>query len=254
MFRQYVEKPKFNSSASCDLLEIYQSAVTERVKRKGAGKSTCTFSPSGFRCERLQWFRLRGTEPDIIESPDIALEFMADIGTHVHEKVQSDISEKLGADWIPVEKYLKERQIPYKYSIDTSRSRYETFIQIESPPVRFACDGIIRLKGIIYLLEIKTCDFKSMENLDGIKPVHMDQIRGYSALLDIPNVLVLYVDRSNGTSKCFEHCFTKIEHKLVIDSMFKIMNMADQNIAPKKLQSGDYMCSNCPYQTKCKEW
>ena len=254
MFRQYVEKPKFNSSASCDLLEIYQNAVKERSQRKGAGKSTCTFSPSGLRCERLQWFRLRGTEPDIIESPDTALDFMADIGTHIHEDVQRTLSKRLGDNWIPAWRYLKDHPIPYKCSLDANRSRYETFITITSPPVRFACDGIIRLGDTIYLLEIKTCDLKSMDSLEDVKPVHMDQIRGYSALLGIPNVLVLYVDRQNGTSKCFEHCFTAADHKSVIDKMFKIMDMAESNLAPDRLPSGDYMCSNCPYQNKCKEW
>jgi hypothetical protein len=178
---------------------------------------------------------------------------MADIGTHIHLQVQSILSKTLDSDWIPVDKYLAEHQIPYQYKID-SRNRYETLIEIDSPPVRFACDGIIRINGKLYLLEIKTCDLKSLESLEGIKPHHIDQIRCYSSLLGISNVLVLYVDRQTGASKCFEHSFSEIECRIVTEKMFNILSMARDNLAPPKLPTGDYMCTNCPYKEKCKEW
>ena len=40
----------------------------------------------------------------------------------------------------------------------------------------------------------------------------------------------------------------------VKQDMVYVMQMAEANIAPERLPIGDYMCSNCEYKLKCKEW
>lgn len=247
-------KPRFNSDASCKLLDLLHDAQANEIQRRNAGTSSRTFSPSGLRCSRRQWFRLRGSEPDTIENPDIGMEYRASIGTARHVIIQNLLEKHLGVCWIPVETWLQRNPIPYKYELEPRTDTNETLVRILDIPIKFACDGIIRIGDKVYLLEIKTCEAGALDKLNGPKPVHVDQIKAYAALLGIHDVLVLYEDRTNGATKCFEVNFTDVDFKFVIDQMKYIMDMAEKQIAPPRLPYGDYMCSNCPYQKKCKEW
>jgi hypothetical protein len=250
----YQLKPRFNSDSSAELLEILRSAEEDEIRAKCAGTSSRTFAPSSLRCARRQWFRLRGSEPDKIDNPDISMEYRASVGSARHEIIQNLLANKLGDDWIPIEQYLKEHPIPHDYELQPRGGTNETYVIFHDIPVKFACDGVIRIKGKLYLLEIKTCEATALEKLDAPKEVHIDQIRCYAALLGLCDVLVLYEERLNGTTKCFEVNFSGYELGTVIENMSGIMDMAEKYLAPERLPVGDYMCSNCPYQIKCKEW
>ena len=130
-------------------------------------------------------------------------------------------------------------------------------IEIRHPfPIRFACDGIIRFQGKVYLLEIKTSEFSSFQELIEPKPKHMDQIKCYATLLDISNVFVLYVDRTYGGMKCFEITVSEPEKQAVLNKMQHVMDCVEGFIAPDGLPKGDPDCNPnmCPYFDKCKEW
>lgn len=213
-----------------------------------------TFAPSSFRCKRKSWFRLRGAEPKCANKPDTRLDFTAEVGTACHRLIQNILSTTLEENWVNVADYLDSNPLPYAYELSSSEDSLETKISILNPPVTFACDGLIKVDGKVYLLEIKTSDFGSFDDLTDVKPGHVDQIRCYSALLKIPNVLVLYVDRQYGGTKCYERKFTQLEMEQVVSEMKDIQHLADINIPPEKLPSNDYWCQSCEYRKQCKEW
>lgn len=254
MFRQANLKAlvKFNSAVSSDILDSYEGFVLDKISKEKSEPSSKTFAPSGFRCKRKMWFRLRGSQPDVISNPDYTLDFKARIGTYCHTIIQSNLKTILNDDWIEVEDYLKDNPIPYEYSIESSE--LESKIEIFNPPVRFACDGIIRWKGEYYLIEIKTCDYADFENLTDPKPIHIDQVKCYSSLLNIPKVLFIYMDRQYGGMKCYEYKISLGDMKDILNQMSYIQDMADNNLAPERLDYSDYMCTNCEYKKKCKEW
>ena len=190
---QYVT---FNSDASNRLLTIYSSFLHNKVQEESMRPRSHTFAPSGVRCQRKSWFRLRGTTPDLVEHPDMTLNFTATVGTLLHQHIQSNLQDALKDDWVLVPDYLRSNPISYKY--DLKVGEYETKVSILKPPVSFACDGIIRINGKIYLLEIKTSEYSSWANLTEAKPHHIDQITTYGTLLGIKNVLFMYVDRQYG--------------------------------------------------------
>lgn len=243
---------KFNSAASSKFITMYEGFVQDKIRNEKSGPSSPTFAPSSFRCERKNWFRLRGVEVDPIDNPDVSLDFKARMGTACHQIIQTNLKEALGEDWIDVESYLKSNPIPYEYEL--SVGELETRVSIEDPPVRFACDGIIRWEGKLYLLEIKTADYSSFSDLTDPKEVHMDQIKCYATLLGISDVLVLYQDRQHGDLKCYEISISLSDKQKVLDKMRYIQHMAECNLAPDRLDRSDYMCSNCEYLSKCKEW
>lgn len=245
---------KFNSAASSDFIDAYEQFWENKIAAQNAEPKHKTFAPSSFRCPRVSWFRLRGVQPDSIPVPDKTLDFSAQVGTACHSAIQSNLAELLGADWIDVGEYLKELNPDYKYKIE--KSGFETRIEIDSPPVRFACDGIIRWKGELYLLEIKTSEYTSFDQLTDPKSIHLDQIKFYATMLGLKKVLVLYQDRLYGGLKCYEVTIGPDDIKYVKDKITYIMDMVDANLAPERLPNGDSWCSPnmCPYYKKCKEW
>lgn len=257
-FRQLNTKglAKFDSRSSCRLLETYEDAVNERMERENSRQPSKSFAASSFRCDRKSWFRLRGTPVDEISIGDKTLDHISRMGTAIHRDIQSDLRDYLGQDWIDVKKYLEEMDTDYTYSVKSDPSGLETLVSIDNPPIKFSCDGIIRLEGELYLLEIKTSEISSFRNLESVKPQHMDQIRCYASLLKLPDVLVMYVDRQYGDVKCYEVNFRSYELQEVRDRFYRVLQNVATGIAPEGLPSGDPWCtpSMCPYYKTCKEY
>ena len=249
---------KFNSAASADFLDMYNGLIDNEIIDNTSSVKHKTFAPSQMRCDRISWFRLRGTEPDKISVPDRGLKFTAQIGTSCHEAIQKRLSEHLGQDWILVKDWISQNFHFFRdCEMEITGKGYETMIDMKKPyPVRFACDGIIRLNNKIYLLEIKTAEFSSLQDLTAPKIKHIDQVTCYSTLLNIPDVMFLYQDRQYGDIKCFEYNVPFSEQEKLRARMTKVMEYVDANIAPEGLDRGDPDCSQnmCPYYKKCQEW
>ena len=245
---------RFNSSTSAALLDmIHDQQMKDNLDSADQIKSK-TFAPSSLRCHRLQWFRLRGTKPDTSPKLDTALDFTAMIGTACHEYIQSIISRIPGIKWVDVEDRLSNIYDKSYYSC--VRSGYETRVSLCSPPVNFACDGLIEFQGKLYLVEIKTCEFRSFEGLHGPKPQHVSQIQCYSTLLCVSNVLVIYVDRQYGNMKCYELHISEKDQQAMNSTFTTILDCVNTNLAPDPLPKGDTWCTSsmCPYYFTCKEY
>lgn len=245
---------RFNSATSCKFLDRYEAYVKSKIQLENSEPKSQTFAPSSVRCRRISWFRLRGVQPDIDKNPDLALNFTADIGTACHRIIQENLINDYGGDWISVEDYLKDLNPEYKYTVESSG--YESQVEILDPPMKFACDGILRIGETNYLLEIKSASYASFDQLTAPKPMHIDQVQCYSTVLNLPNVLMLYVDRQYGTMKCFE-VVVSLEEMAAVWKMFdNVQNNVTAMIAPPKLPKNDSWCtpSHCIYYQKCQEW
>lgn len=248
---------RFNSATSSDFLDFYENFVDKKLKEDAAKPSHRTFAASSFRCDRRSWFRLRGVQPDVPKKLDSTLQFTADIGTACHRIIQSNLRDALGSDWISVDDYLKTIDFPYEYTIQKDESGLEYQIEITSPyPIRFSCDGVVRWKGKLYLLEIKTSEFSSWDDLTDPKMQHIDQIKCYASLLRLSGVLFLYQDRQYGGLKCYEETVTETDSRNVFARFEYVMDMVAKNLAPEPLPKGDPWCtpSMCPYYKKCGEY
>ena len=245
---------KFNSAVSCHFISDYENYVKSKIELEKSEPKSQMFAPSSIRCKRISWFRLRGVQPDVNKDPDLTLNFTADIGTSCHRIIQENLINLYKDSWIPVADYLSKVCPDYEYKLE--EVGFETQVEIQNPPVRFSCDGILFLDNKYYLLEIKTASYSSFDQLTGPKPEHMDQIRCYSTLLRLPNVLVLYVDRQYGSLKCFE-ISVSLEDMENVNAMFRdVQNSVKSMIAPPKLPANDPWCtpSHCLYYRKCQEW
>lgn len=249
---------EFNSAASSNFLNLYRNAVDEKLREDRDRPRHQTFAPSQMRCDRVSWFRLRGTHPDVQKKPDRTINFTAQVGTACHESIQSTLQDALGDDWRSVQSWVDANPDLFKdYDWDIEQKGYESMISMRKPyPVRFACDGIVYFEGKIRLLEIKTSEYSSWQDLMAPKPKHLDQIKTYSMLLRIPDVIFLYQDRQYGEVKCFEVSVLEYEWTDLQQRMTRVMELAEANIAPEGLPVGDPDCtpSMCPYRETCKQW
>ncbi len=246
---------KFNSAASGEFIYAYEAIIDKEITAAASRPKHQSFAPSQMRCDRISWFRLRGVQPDTINEPDRTLDFSAKVGTACHQFIQERLANSSEFEWLDVDRWLDSHGCLTDFSVE--RNGYEQQIDVRKPyPIRFACDGLIKFNGQTYLLEIKTSEFSSFQDLIEPKPKHMDQIKCYATLLDISNVLVLYVDRTYGGMKCFEIVITDADKQEVLNKMQHVMDCVDSFIAPEKLPKGDPDCNPnmCPYYKKCHEW
>lgn len=248
---------KFNSADSQKFINMYEGFVLSDINRRGTEPSSKSFAPSSIRCKRKSWFRLRGVEKCIIKNPDRSLEFKAMLGTSIHMYVQSILVENLKSDWVEVDKYIKSTELyklDYFKEYNLTPNDFETQIELPLIPIRFSVDGIFKLDNAYNLLEIKTADHSDFMNLTDIKECHIDQVITYASLLNLSNIFVMYVDRQYGDVKCYTHRLKEYESDKVFDSIKSVLECVDSNIAPSRLDYSDYMCTNCEYKQKCKEW
>lgn len=248
---------EFNSTASFKFKEVYDKIVYDKYKKQIESKPSTTFAPSSFRCDRLSFFRIRGVDPDPVSEINKSLEFSAMLGTACHEEIQTNLKNALGENWVDVPTFLtvvhKLSREPYDYTI-RKQGELETQIEFFNPPVKFSCDGILKLEGEFYLLEIKTSEYQSFKSLKAPKPQHIDQIKCYCSLLELNKALVLYQDRLYGDIKCYEITVQDYEMQEIYDRMNKVLEYVDKNIAPPRLPNGDYWCTYCKYRQRCKQW
>lgn len=244
---------RFNSTVSSDVLNFLENSWDKNIQ-ENVHKSSKTFAPSSLRCERISWFRLRGVEPDVSEVSDKNLDFVATVGTACHRKLQSILVASLGTDWINVDSYLSSVYPSGSYS--SNSDGYETQIEFYSPPIRFACDGLIRWNSKIYLLEIKSCEYSTFQELSDPRSEHIAQVTSYCAMLHIQDVIFIYIDRQYGTLKCFEYHVPKYAIDSTFDMFDRVQDCVKSHIAPPGLPVGDKWCSPsmCKYFQKCKEY
>lgn len=247
---------KFNSASSATLVDIYEKATEAEIRAEESAAKHRTFAPSQFRCKRLNWFRLRGTAPDAIQNVDPVLDFSAKIGESCHELIQRRLRNALHKDWITVEEYFLLNPPDFKYTLERKGEGLETFVEIQDPPVRFACDGIVRLNGKLFLVEIKSSEYSSFIDLVEPKSYHVDQVKCYASLFNIEDVLMIYIDRQYGAIKCFEVKVSLADRLQVREDMKDVQRYVGMNIAPDGLPKGDNWCkpNMCPYYKVCKEW
>lgn len=243
---------RFNSALSSNLLDIFENTLDSCILNDSKRKPSKTFAPSSMRCERISWFRLRGVDPDGEVIPDKGLDFTAKMGVACHEYIQSILSQT--SYWVNVSEYIKTIYSDTDYQI--TKSLYETQIALNSPPIKFACDGILNLQGALVLLEIKSCSHSSFVDLVNPKHEHIYQAKGYCTLLKLPKILFLYIDRQYGDIKVYEVSVSDMDKQSISDMFNRVQNCVETNIAPAPLPRGDRWCnaSMCNYYKKCSEY
>ena len=249
---------RFNSAISCTLIDTIQSTDDKLILDKTSKQSSKTFAPSSFRCPRRSWFRIRGTEPDVIRTPDRVLDFAAMLGSACHSYIQNILQQSSEVTWVDIDTYVSDSGVfsgkEYMISKDPESSEYR--IAIIDPPIKFGCDGMVRIADKLFIVEIKSVDFGTWSDLTGPKSEHIPQVNMYGTLLNVPDILFIYIDRQYGDIKCYEHHISSADQDAVNNTISEVLKCVEYQIAPPPLPVQDKWCSEnyCPYSRKCKQF
>ena len=236
-----------------DFLSMYSEAKRRlAVPRK---PSPCYHPSSMGGCSRNLYFQLTRTELDDDLYADSQLMEIGDSGTDRHLRIQTTISQmaELGypVEWVDISDYLSTH--PHLGTEVKKIDGLETLLYNSIFNLSFKCDGIIKYKGLLRILEIKTeVEMKWIARNSPV-PEHVDQAIAYSLGLGIEDVLFVYENRNVCSKKAYLCTINKIEKDRMIEKIARIDGfLADEKIPPKEESVSN--CKYCHYKTECVKW
>lgn len=214
-----------------------------------------TYKPSSLMCVRNMYYQIMGAEPNK-EVVDECLIGMADTGTHRHEFLQRHVTKMadigIDCEWVDIEDYVEKhcKDLGTKV-IKKSGFEYKCFN--EKYNMSFLCDGIIKYKGVYYILEIKTESSFKWSKRVGVDEKHKPQACCYSLCFGIDKVLFIYENRDTCSKKSYLYKPTQHEKECeVLDKLAKCESYVKDCIAPPKTEN-KRDCAYCKYSEICKK-
>lgn len=226
------------------------------LDKEGKDKPSQSYKPSSLNCIRQMYYQMVGSDLDGNE-PSPNLIRICQGGTDAHERIQYTISEmkRLGFDceYLDVGDYIKENNIPDIEIIE--KKGFETKLYHTKYKLRFLCDGLIRYKGELYILEIKTeSTYKNGQRIF-VAEEHRAQGTAYCLTLLVDKVMFFYEDRNNCKHKPYILPVTEeMKERLVIGKIRDCEEYVASNcVPPKPTDVFPKTCEYCDYQKLCKE-
>lgn len=249
-FEEVGKKPSFPEL----LLEREISSV---ITNKGR-VSNPSISPSGLGCQRGAAFKLQGAMmKDSEETYESGL--AAAMGTFIHERIQKFLSRS--KIWVDIEQYLKERpELNLSIAKEQKHAGEVSLVfsgirngKKVSPPFSFQCDGIVRIDGEYYIVEIKSEGQRAWENRAEPNPKHSMQAISYGFLYGIDKILWIYASRESfgALRKIYLQDIDKGKIDRLVSSCNKIEKAVEEGKIKDLPKSKD--CRWCPYVYLCKE-
>lgn len=248
-------KTKKNSPADEFLVNFNQATVM--VERENARQPSKSYKPSSMGgCKRRLLFEVTGTPIDSNQSVEPDFVGICESGTDRHERIQSTVieMERLGidCDWVDVATYL--RMYPQPGTKVVQQQGFETKLENEIFNMRFMCDGIIRMGGKYYILEIKTEASFKFQKREAPEDKHVYQAACYSACLGINDVIFLYEMRDTCKKKSYHvEVSNEDRQSKVVDVVCEVDSHIEAGTVPDKTEHKNE-CSYCPFTHACKKW
>lgn len=218
-------------------------------------KASQTYKPSSLMCVRNMYYQIMGA-PVKEESADENLIGMADTGSHRHEFLQSHVARMsefgIKCEWVDVEQYVNENCSHLGTKV-IEKKGFEYKCYNEKYNISFLCDGIIKYKGVYYILEIKTENSYKWTKRQNVDEKHKPQACCYSLCFGIPQVLFIYENRDNCAKKSYLYKPTQHEiEEEVIDKIQKCESYVKDCLPPPKVEN-KRVCAYCNYVDVCKK-
>ena len=229
-------------------------ASIEIQDSKGARKPSQSYKPSSLHCIRNMYFQITGAKGDDSRATS-ELVGICESGTDRHDHIQKAVmamkENGIDCEYVNVAEFVKERKLQDLKVV--SQQGNETKLYNEALNISFLCDGIIRYKGVYYILEIKTETSSKFWDRKDVNPDHILQGTAYSVNLGLDDVLFLYECRDNCSKKAFMlHVTDKMKHDLVA-KILECDGYVDRMIAPPKPEDiSRKACAYCGYADLCR--
>lgn len=236
-----------------EFLAIYNETIKRSQKPKTPSR---TYKPSSLGgCMRRMYYEVTGAPIDENITMDPNLVEIMESGTDRHQRIQQTIikAQELGYDieWVDVEEYLDKWPQPGTRVIE--KVGMETKLKNDILNLSFMCDGIIKLKGEYYILEIKTeASFKWNGRVSPVER-HQVQAIAYATALGINKVLFVYENRDFCSKKAFVMNVTEqMKEEKVIHKIETCNAYIENGIVPPCTCTQSER-NYCPYTTQCEK-
>ncbi|MGM9544196.1 MAG: Dna2/Cas4 domain-containing protein [Romboutsia timonensis] len=212
-----------------------------------------SFKPSGIGgCERSLYYELSGVKPDV-ESNGYELAGICESGTDRHETLQQYVmgmkAYNVDCEWLDVGKYLHSKNITDPEVLDNKG--FETKLFSHKYNMRFLCDGLIKYKGEVYILEIKTESTNKFNRHQEPWPSHIQQATCYAMNLQVYKVIFLYENRDTCSKKAYLVTVTPQMIQRVEDIIERTNKAVETNTIPPRCEDTS-KCRYCKYKGQCK--
>lgn len=222
----------------------------EMTDKKEFQKGSNYYKPSSMGCIRQMYYMRKDAQPDD-SNKGFQLIGICNNGTDTHVRIQTYISKMkdngIDCEYVDVAEYVKSRQLNDVEII--SQSGMETKLFHKGLKLSFLCDGIIRYKGVYYILELKTESSNKFWKREGVNPDHYKQATCYSIALGLDKVIFVYISRDNYAMKSFMFDVTGDMKQDLIGLITNCESYVEQDKVPPK--PDDPACTYCPYKTQC---
>ena len=229
-------------------------ASIEIQDSKNSRKPSPSYKPSSLHCIRNMYFQITGA-PSGDNRATSELVGICESGTDRHDRIQKAVmamkDSGIDCEYVNVAEYVKDKNLEDLKIV--SQQGNETKLYNTALNISFLCDGIIRYKGVYYILEIKTETSNKFWDRNDVNPDHVLQGTAYSVNLGIDYVLFLYECRDNCSKKAFMlHITDKMKQDLV-GKITECDGYVDRMIAPPKPEDiSKKTCAYCGYADLCR--
>lgn len=224
----------------------------QQLEDEGKGQRSTNYKPSALTCPRQMFYYRNGVKADSLPS-DYTAVGIAESGTDRHARLQAAISKmkECGYDceYIDVEKFIAQFKPAGTRVVGKRGAETKCFNDIYD--MSFMCDGIVRIGGNYYILEIKTESCFKFSSRFGVDEKHYAQGICYSLLFGLNNVIFLYENRDTCAKKAFMFTVTDKMRDEIKKRIEYVEECRKENKLPTKT-SNQRVCQYCPYALKCK--
>jgi CRISPR/Cas system-associated exonuclease Cas4 (RecB family) len=248
------EKSKKKTPAE-DFLYMLEEA-TIRIASEERKAPSQFYKPSSLGgCLRNVFYQVTGAPSEKSESDESASSVgITQSGSDRHERIQKAVAEmkRLGypVEWIDLEEYLASR--PQSGTEIVEKKGMETKLFNKILKLSFLCDGIIRIRGVYYVLEVKTEIAMKWNGRTEPEDNHKTQGACYSATLGIDRVIFLYENRDMCKKKAILYVVSDEEKfERVIEPIEKVETHKKEGTLPEMTDKKKF-CRYCAYQARCK--
>lgn len=227
----------------------------ELTEEQNARQPSQTYKPSSMQCIRNMYYQVVGAERDKSKA-NATLIGICESGTDRHERIQNAVENMknhgIDCEYIDVAEFVKSRELSDLEIKDKKGN--ETHLYSKSLNMSFLCDGIIRYKGVYYVLEIKTESIYKWQSRQGVAEEHLTQGTAYATVFNIPNVIFLYINRDNTDMKAY---MLEVDAKMRYEfkeQIAKCNEYVNSNTVPPKPENvSKKACMYCNYSSLCKK-
>ena len=130
-----------------------------------------------------------------------------------------------------------------------SKKEFETTVHNKELDMLFLCDGIVKINGSYFLIEIKTESSSAFYNRFAVAEEHKHQASCYSLSFNINKVIFIYENRDLCLKKVFLFTVPQSLKNEVVGMIERCNDYVSKKELPIRITCK--LCSYCDYKEKC---